>query len=70
MIRKSRFGLTEVGDLSFDDLKKIRYLSLIELTAFYDALGIELKRNRTERVKGRGRYHTYASDVDVSQLIC
>ncbi|XP_060099958.1 rho GTPase-activating protein 28 isoform X3 [Heteronotia binoei] len=53
MIRKSRFGLTEVGDLSLDDMKKIRYLSLIELTAFYDALGIELKRNRTERVKGR-----------------
>nr|XP_034981343.1 rho GTPase-activating protein 28 isoform X1 [Zootoca vivipara] len=52
-IRKSRFGLTEVGDLSLDDMKKIRYLSLIELTAFYDALGIELKRNRTERVKGR-----------------
>uniref|UniRef100_A0A8D2L107 Rho GTPase activating protein 28 n=1 Tax=Varanus komodoensis TaxID=61221 RepID=A0A8D2L107_VARKO len=52
-IRKSRFGLTEVGDLSLDDMKKIRYLALIELTAFYDALGIELKRNRTERVKGR-----------------
>ncbi|XP_061451868.1 rho GTPase-activating protein 28 isoform X3 [Rhineura floridana] len=52
-IRKSRFGLTEVGDLSLGDMKKIRYLSLIELTAFYDALGIELKRNRTERVKGR-----------------
>lgn len=55
MIRKSRFGLTEVGDLSLDDMKKIRYLSLIELAAFYDALGIELKRNRTERVKGRGK---------------
>ncbi|XP_053106623.1 rho GTPase-activating protein 28 isoform X2 [Hemicordylus capensis] len=53
VIRKSRYGLTEVGDLSLDDMKKIRYLSLIELTAFYDALGIELKRNRTERVKGR-----------------
>nr|XP_020649144.1 rho GTPase-activating protein 28 [Pogona vitticeps] len=53
IIRKSRMGLTEVGDLSLDDMKKIRYLSLIELTAFYDALGIELKRNRTERMKGR-----------------
>ncbi|KAJ6662183.1 hypothetical protein lerEdw1_012649 [Lerista edwardsae] len=52
-IRKTRFGLTEVGDLSLDDMKKIRYLSLIELTAFYDALGIELKRSRSERVKGR-----------------
>ncbi|XP_075777063.1 rho GTPase-activating protein 28 isoform X1 [Pelodiscus sinensis] len=53
IVRKSRFGLTEVGDLSLEDMKKIRYLSLIELTAFYDALGIELKRNRTERIKGR-----------------
>ncbi|XP_074843516.1 rho GTPase-activating protein 28 isoform X3 [Carettochelys insculpta] len=53
IVRKSRYGLTEVGDLSLEDMKKIRYLSLIELTAFYDALGIELKRNRTERIKGR-----------------
>ncbi|KFU96593.1 Rho GTPase-activating protein 28, partial [Chaetura pelagica] len=53
IIRKSRFGLTEVGDLSPEDMKKIRYLSLIELTAFYDALGVELKRNRVERVRGR-----------------
>ncbi|XP_072708816.1 rho GTPase-activating protein 28 isoform X5 [Ciconia boyciana] len=53
IVRKSRFGLTEVGDLSPEDMKKIRYLSLIELTAFYDALGVELKRNRAERVRGR-----------------
>ncbi|NXV59228.1 RHG28 protein, partial [Molothrus ater] len=53
IVRKSRFGLTEVGDLSPEDMKKIRYLSLIELTAFYDALGVELKRNRVERVRGR-----------------
>ncbi|XP_058034352.1 rho GTPase-activating protein 28 isoform X1 [Ahaetulla prasina] len=52
-IRKSRLGLTEVGDLSPEDMKKICYLSLIELTAVYDALGIELKRNRTERMKRR-----------------
>ncbi|XP_063307613.1 rho GTPase-activating protein 28 [Pelobates fuscus] len=53
IVWKSRFGLTEVGDLSLEDMKKIRYLSLIELTAFYDALGIELKRNRTVRFKGK-----------------
>ncbi|NXK58376.1 RHG28 protein, partial [Sylvietta virens] len=53
IVQKSRFGLTEVGDLSPEDMKKIRYLSLIELTAFYDALGVELKRNRAERVRGR-----------------
>nr|KAF6329574.1 Rho GTPase activating protein 28 [Myotis myotis] len=50
---KTRFGLTEAGDLSAEDMKKIRHLSLIELTAFFDAFGIPLKRNKTEKVKGR-----------------
>uniref|UniRef100_W5M568 Rho GTPase activating protein 28 n=1 Tax=Lepisosteus oculatus TaxID=7918 RepID=W5M568_LEPOC len=51
--RSTRLGFTRVGDLSPEDMKKIGYLSLIELTAFYDALGIELKRNRTVRIKVR-----------------
>lgn len=58
IVWKSRFGLTEIEDLSLEDMKKIRYLSLIELTAFFDALGIELKRNRVMRVKGRGMIFT------------
>ncbi|XP_057614536.1 rho GTPase-activating protein 28 [Chionomys nivalis] len=53
IIQKTRFGLTETGDLSAEDMKKIRHLSLIELTAFFDAFGIPLKRNKTERGKGR-----------------
>uniref|UniRef100_A0A8C5PIP7 Rho GTPase activating protein 28 n=1 Tax=Leptobrachium leishanense TaxID=445787 RepID=A0A8C5PIP7_9ANUR len=53
IVWKSRFGLTEVGDLSLEDMKKIRYLSLIEVTAFYDAMGIDLKRNRAIRFKGK-----------------
>ncbi|XP_075389282.1 rho GTPase-activating protein 28 isoform X1 [Tenrec ecaudatus] len=53
IVKKTRFGLTEAGDLSAEDMKKIRHLSLIELTAFFDALGIPLKRNKTEKVKGR-----------------
>ncbi|XP_051010421.1 rho GTPase-activating protein 28 [Acomys russatus] len=52
-VQKTRFGLTETGDLSAEDMKKIRHLSLIELTAFFDAFGIQLKRSKTERVKGR-----------------
>uniref|UniRef100_A0A8D2DE93 Rho GTPase activating protein 28 n=1 Tax=Sciurus vulgaris TaxID=55149 RepID=A0A8D2DE93_SCIVU len=52
-VQKTRFGLTEAGDLSAEDMKKIRHLSLIELTAFFDAFGIQLKRNKTEKVKGR-----------------
>ncbi|XP_038171261.1 rho GTPase-activating protein 28 isoform X2 [Arvicola amphibius] len=53
IVQKTRFGLTETGDLSAEDMKKIRHLSLIELTAFFDAFGIPLKRNKTERGKGR-----------------
>ncbi|KAK2493446.1 hypothetical protein MC885_019421 [Smutsia gigantea] len=53
IVQKTRFGLSEAGDLSAEDMKKIRHLSLIELTAFFDAFGIQLKRNRTEKVKGR-----------------
>ncbi|XP_076405939.1 rho GTPase-activating protein 28 isoform X1 [Peromyscus maniculatus bairdii] len=53
IVQKTRFGLTETGDLSVEDMKKIRHLSLIELTAFFDAFGIQLKRNKTERGKGR-----------------
>ncbi|XP_021120887.1 rho GTPase-activating protein 28 isoform X3 [Heterocephalus glaber] len=53
IVQKTRFGLTEAGDLSAEDMKKIRHLSLIELTAFLDAFGIQLKRNKTEKVKGR-----------------
>ncbi|KAL6488998.1 hypothetical protein MHYP_G00027390 [Metynnis hypsauchen] len=46
-------GLTRVHDLSSEDIKKIGCISLIELTTFYDALGIELKRNRMVRSKVR-----------------
>ncbi|XP_051543439.1 rho GTPase-activating protein 18-like isoform X2 [Myxocyprinus asiaticus] len=50
---KSRQGVTRVNDLSSDDIKKIGYISLIELTTFYDILGIEMKRNRVVRTKVR-----------------
>ncbi|CAH6792027.1 Arhgap28 [Phodopus roborovskii] len=53
IVQKTRFGWTETGDLSAEDMKKIRHLSLIELTAFFDAFGIQLKRNKTERGRGR-----------------
>ncbi|KAJ8418814.1 hypothetical protein AAFF_G00003130 [Aldrovandia affinis] len=48
-----KLGLTRVRDLSSEDMKNISYFSLIELTTFYDSLGIDLKRNRTVRSKGR-----------------
>ncbi|KAJ8277567.1 hypothetical protein GJAV_G00076750 [Gymnothorax javanicus] len=48
-----KLGLTRVRDLSSEDMRKIGYFALIELSTFYDCLGIELKRNRSARHKGR-----------------
>ncbi|XP_056099533.1 rho GTPase-activating protein 28 [Rhinichthys klamathensis goyatoka] len=50
---KPRQGVTRVNDLSSEDIRKIGYISLIELTTFYDIMGIEMKRNRVERSKAR-----------------
>lgn len=52
-IPKDRLGLTQIGDLSCQDMKKIHNLALIEITTFYDALGLDLKRSRLVRVKAK-----------------
>ncbi|XP_031440249.1 rho GTPase-activating protein 28 isoform X2 [Clupea harengus] len=52
-IVKPKLGLTRVYDLSSEDMKKIGYFALIELTTFYDGMGIEMKRNRVVRSKTR-----------------
>ncbi|TRY96241.1 hypothetical protein DNTS_017857 [Danionella cerebrum] len=49
----SRQGLTRVCDLSSEDMRKIGYISLIELTTFYDTLGVEMTRNRLVRCKAK-----------------
>uniref|UniRef100_A0A8C1LH68 Rho GTPase activating protein 28 n=1 Tax=Cyprinus carpio TaxID=7962 RepID=A0A8C1LH68_CYPCA len=53
-IVRPRQGVTRVRDLSSEDIKKIGYISLIELTTFYDFLSIEMKRNRVVRSRARG----------------
>ncbi|XP_014351034.1 rho GTPase-activating protein 28 [Latimeria chalumnae] len=53
VVQKTKLGLTRVGDLSPQDMKKIGYFSLIELAAFFDALRVELKRHRAVRIKVR-----------------
>ncbi|XP_061236046.1 rho GTPase-activating protein 40 isoform X3 [Neopsephotus bourkii] len=50
-IPKGRLGVTRVGDLSAQDMKKIPTLALIELTALCDILGFELKRNKAAKLK-------------------
>uniref|UniRef100_A0A4W3JDR9 Rho GTPase activating protein 28 n=1 Tax=Callorhinchus milii TaxID=7868 RepID=A0A4W3JDR9_CALMI len=52
-ICEDKLGLTRIGDLSHHDMKKIHNLTLIEITTFFDALGMELKKNRILRVKTR-----------------
>ncbi|XP_028745058.1 rho GTPase-activating protein 40 [Peromyscus leucopus] len=51
-IPKGRLGVTRIGDLSSRDLKKIPPLALIELTALYDILGLDLKRSKAGKWKG------------------
>ncbi|XP_025069628.1 rho GTPase-activating protein 40 isoform X1 [Alligator sinensis] len=50
-LRKGRLGVTRIGDLSPQDMKKIPTLALIELTALCDVLGVELKRNKAIKLK-------------------
>ncbi|KAM7150683.1 rho GTPase-activating protein 40 isoform 1-T1 [Macrochelys suwanniensis] len=52
-IPKGRLGVTRIGDLSPQDMKKIPTLALIELTALCDILGLELKRNKAARQKAK-----------------
>ncbi|XP_044296265.1 rho GTPase-activating protein 40 isoform X1 [Varanus komodoensis] len=50
-ISKGRLGVTRIGDLSLQDMKKIPTLALIELTALCDVVGLELKRNKAVKRK-------------------
>ncbi|KAH0515634.1 Rho GTPase-activating protein 40 [Microtus ochrogaster] len=51
-IPKGRLGVTRIGDLSSRDMNKIPPLALIELTALYDILGLDLKRSKAGKWKG------------------
>lgn len=48
--------MTRIGDLSSRDMKKITPLALIELTALYDILGLDLKRSKAGKWKGSGEH--------------
>ncbi|KAF5917551.1 hypothetical protein HPG69_017443 [Diceros bicornis minor] len=50
-IPKGRLGLTRIGDLSSQDMRKIPALALIELTALCDVLGLDLKRSKAGKRK-------------------
>ncbi|XP_041080060.1 rho GTPase-activating protein 40-like isoform X2 [Polyodon spathula] len=46
-----RLGVTRIGDLSAQDVKKVRQLALIDMTALCDILEVELKRHRLGKRK-------------------
>ncbi|KAM5283099.1 rho GTPase-activating protein 18 isoform 3-T3 [Hipposideros larvatus] len=48
---KDKTGTTRIGDLAPQDMKKVCYLALIELTALYDVLRIELKQQKAVKIK-------------------
>lgn len=48
---KDKTGTTRIGDLACQDMKKVCYLALIELTALYDVLGVELKQQKAVKIK-------------------
>ncbi|XP_044532900.1 rho GTPase-activating protein 18 [Gracilinanus agilis] len=48
---KDKTGNTRIGDLAPQDMKKVCHLAFIELTALYDVLGIELKHQKTVKMK-------------------
>ncbi|XP_043922449.1 rho GTPase-activating protein 28 isoform X2 [Protopterus annectens] len=52
-IHKNRLGVTRIQDLSPQDRKSIKCLCLIEVAAVFDTLAIDIKRNRTIKVKVR-----------------
>ncbi|XP_066229363.1 rho GTPase-activating protein 18 isoform X1 [Saccopteryx leptura] len=50
---KDKTGTTRIGDLAPQDMKKVCRLALIELTALYDILGVELKQQKAVKIKTR-----------------
>ncbi|XP_051500805.1 rho GTPase-activating protein 18 isoform X2 [Myxocyprinus asiaticus] len=52
-VSQDKTGRTRVGDLSPEDMKKVRRLVLIEMSALFDTCGIELKAHKALKVKVR-----------------
>uniref|UniRef100_A0A4W5KBP4 Rho GTPase activating protein 18 n=1 Tax=Hucho hucho TaxID=62062 RepID=A0A4W5KBP4_9TELE len=50
-LSKDKTGLTKVGDLSPQDMKKVHRLVLIEMTALFDTAGIDLKAHKAVKLK-------------------
>uniref|UniRef100_A0A8C1CPL4 Rho GTPase activating protein 18 n=1 Tax=Cyprinus carpio carpio TaxID=630221 RepID=A0A8C1CPL4_CYPCA len=52
-VSQDKTGQTRVGDLSAEDMKKVRRLVLIEMSALFDTCGIEVKAHKALKVRVR-----------------
>ncbi|XP_040285061.1 rho GTPase-activating protein 18 [Bufo bufo] len=50
-LAQDKTGITKIGDLAPQDMKKVTSLALIELSALFDVLGTELKLQRPVKIK-------------------
>uniref|UniRef100_A0A3B4YS98 Rho GTPase activating protein 18 n=1 Tax=Seriola lalandi dorsalis TaxID=1841481 RepID=A0A3B4YS98_SERLL len=50
---RDKTGQTRIGDLSPLDMKKVRRLALVEMTALFDTAGIDLKAHKAVKVKAK-----------------
>ncbi|XP_048860524.1 rho GTPase-activating protein 18 [Brienomyrus brachyistius] len=50
-VSRDRTGMTKVGDLADQDMKKVHRLALIEMTALFDTAGIDLKPQKALKLK-------------------
>uniref|UniRef100_A0A3B4DQT9 Rho-GAP domain-containing protein n=1 Tax=Pygocentrus nattereri TaxID=42514 RepID=A0A3B4DQT9_PYGNA len=48
---RDKTGMTKVGDLSAADMKKVRRLVLIEMTALFDTAGLDLKTHKPLKIR-------------------
>ncbi|XP_028997229.1 rho GTPase-activating protein 18 isoform X2 [Betta splendens] len=50
---RDKTGQTRIGDLSPLDMKKVRRLVLVEMTALFDTAGVDLKAHKAVKVKAK-----------------
>lgn len=58
---KDKTGTTKAGALAPQDMKKVRSLALIEMTALFDTLGIDFKHHKAIKVKIKGNENVYSN---------
>lgn len=52
---QDKTGQTRARDLSAEDMKKVRRLVVIEMSALFDTCGIDMKSHKALKIKIRGR---------------